>query len=101
MAGPPIFLDQFGLGPRNATFRVDLSAPPPPRRAPRRKRSKASRAARFQLRQVVAWTVGLGGYAGLVLAAHSSPHADVLRAAAIVWLMVTGALNAHFIITDR
>jgi hypothetical protein len=102
MAGPPIFLDQFGLGPRNATFRVAEPAEPPPlRRDPLRKTPKAPRTPRFRPRQVLAWAAGLGGYAGLVLVAHGSPHADLLYAAAVVWLMVSGALNAHFIVSDR
>ena len=99
MAGPPIFFDQFGLGPHNAAFRATVSESPPPARGPGRRRLKAPRPA--IVRQVLAWVVGVGGYAGLLLAAHGSRHADELHAVAIVWLIVFGALNAHLILEKR
>jgi len=74
----------FGQGPSNRTpddRRRRPSAPP--------------------VGRIVVWVLGLGGYIGLLLAAHGSRHADDLRGLAIVWLIVFGGLNAHLILNRR
>ena len=100
MAGPPPCLDQFGLGPRIATLRTaEPGAPAPSDRDSRRRWPKLPRMP--SIGQLLAWSLGVGGYAGLVLASHGSRHADDLRGLAIAWLMIFGALNAHLILSRR
>jgi hypothetical protein len=100
MAGPSPCLDQFGLGPRNATFRA--VEPGAPERSGAARRSRRSRPPRGPLvKQILAWTLGAGGYTALLVASHGSPHADDLRGLAIAWLMIFGALNAHLILSRR
>ncbi len=104
MAGPPPCLDQFGLGPRNATFRTAESGPPAPPRPrpvqqPERQRGRLVRA--FSGKQLLVWALGAGGYTALLVASHGSAYADDLRGLAIAWIIIFGALNAHLILTRR
>ncbi len=97
VASPPFFFDSFGVGPRNATYRVpSLDGPGPSLGARRDRRPDGPR--RPNLSRLVVWAFGAAGYLGLLLASHGSRHADDLRGFAIVWLIVFGALNAFFIL---
>ena len=97
MAGhPPLPVDQFGLGPRNATFRLAAAdEPPPPKPCRRRPRRPWSRL------QMACWAAGVGGYGALVFAAHGARDADLLHALAIIWLITFGVINAHLIVERR
>jgi hypothetical protein len=42
------------------------------------------------------WLLGLAGFLGPMLVARTSPHADLLRAAALAWFILFGLLNGLF-----
>jgi hypothetical protein len=100
MAGPPpyIFAPTIAVA---ALARQVVELEPPPRPDQPRRQLRPKRPRRGVIAQVLAWILGIGGYAGLVIISHGSRHADDLRALAVVWLITFGALNAHFILRRR
>lgn len=104
MAGPPPCLDQFGLGPRNATFRTADSGPPStprPRPIHQPEHPRGRLVGPFSGKQLLVWAAGAAGYTALLIASHGSPYADDLRGLAVAWIIIFGALNAHLILTRR
>lgn len=100
MAGPPphIFAPTIAIAAL-ARQVVALDPPPQPDRPRSPKPPKGSRGG--VIVQVLAWILGIGGYAALLIVSHGAPYADDLHALAIVWLITFGALNAHLILKRR
>jgi len=99
MPGPPPWYYAFDIGSPDGARPAPGRKPPSRPGGAQRKQPKTRRSA--PIGQILAWVIGLGGYAGLLIAGHGSRDADALHGFAVVWLIVFGALNAHFILQRR
>lgn len=79
---PPRPVDRPEAGPLIVYLR------PSPRRA---------WAQRRELAHAAIWLLGVAGFLLPMVAARTSPHADLLRAGALIWFIVFGAINGLFV----